>query len=314
MTNPGAGDALPWSEHRYQTLLSAIAQIVWTTDARGKMTEDQPGWRAYTGGTNQEIQNAGWLTAIHPDSRPQSTAAWDQAMARALPYETEWYIRRKDGQYRRFSIHAVPVCDKGSVVREWICCGIDITDQRRCDEKLLRQARETQILKNLGDTLQACNSREEAYPFIALAATELFPGATGALAVPITGTRDLFETATEWGGETRLGEAAWMKPDFAMEDCWALRRGVMHQPESGTTCHHFRSDAVKADACMPLSVRGEVSGMVSVHLAEGHSLDADRRAALSTFGNAVALGLSTLQLRESLQNQTPVRRRAPSID
>ena len=78
--------------------------------------------------------------------------------------------------------------------------------------QLEQRGRKMQILKNLGDTLQACNSREEAYPFIALAATELFPGARGALAVPAAAARELFETVTEWGGRipsesSRMDEA-----------------------------------------------------------------------------------------------------------
>jgi GAF domain-containing protein len=151
----------------------------------------------------------------------------------------------------------------------------------------------------LGDTLQACNSREEAYPFIALAASELFPGAKGALAVPTPGIRDILATAIEWGGGAP-DESSWMKADFAIDDCWALRRGGMHEPGVGTVCQHFKPGAGEPHACVPLSVRGEVSGLLSVRFAEIKRLDEDRRTALATFGNAVALGLSTLQLRETL--------------
>jgi len=169
-----------------------------------------------------------------------------------------------------------------------------------------------QILKNLGDTLQACNSREEAYPFIALAATELFPGASGALAVPAAGVRELLETTIEWGGDplntggvagqpTTTG--AWMKADFAIDDCWALRRGGMHEPSQGTVCHHFKTESGEPYACLPLAVRGEVSGLLSIRFAE--RLDEEGRSVLSMFGNAVALGLSTLQLREAL-HENPI--------
>ena len=213
-------------------------------------------------------------------------------------------------------------------VREWIGCNIDITEHKRRDEELnrlqaqagaelaqlKRYGRKMQILKNLGDTLQACNSREEAYPFIALAATELFPGASGALAVPATGAHELLETAIEWGGDPLnqggVGDqptikGAWMKADFAIDDCWALRRGAMHEPSEGTVCHHFKTESGEAYACLPLAVRGEVSGLLSIRFAETKRLDEEGRSVLSTFGNAVALGLSTLQLRETL-HENPV--------
>jgi diguanylate cyclase (GGDEF)-like protein len=83
----------------------------------------------------------------------------------------------------------------------------------------------------------------------------------------------------------------------------------MHEPGAGTACHHFKSEPIKIEsggpyACVPLAVRGEVSGLLSIRLAETQRLDEERRSAISTFGNAVALGLSTLQLRETLQEQS----------
>ena len=164
-----------------------------------------------------------------------------------------------------------------------------------------------QILKNLGETLQACNSREEAYPFIALAATELFPGARGALAVPSAGAWELLETATEWGGDPRnqhrRSQHPWMKPDFAVDDCWALRRGGMHEPSPGTVCHHFQTAPDGPYVCVPLAVRGEVSGLLSIRLADGQRMDDERRTAVASFGNALALGLSTLRMRETLHQR-----------
>jgi PAS domain S-box-containing protein len=300
---PATEEILRLSEERWRALITAIAEIVWTTDAGGQVIEDQPGWRAFSGQTREEIRGAGWLEAIHPDSRTEAASAWVRAVAQGSLYETEWTLRRRDGESRCFSIRAAPVRDEKGVTREWIGCNTDITDRKQSEQKLLRQAREMQILKNLVDTLQACNSREEAYPFIALAATELFPGSRGALAIPVAGMRDLLVTATEWGGEIH-DKGAWMKPDFPIEDCWALRRGVMHQPGTGTMCRHFRISAAGPHACLPLAVRGEVSGLISVRFADGYSLDDEWQAALSAFGNAVAPGLSTLQMRETLPEQS----------
>ena len=256
MTSSTAEETLRLSGERCRALVTAIADIVWTTDASGQVIEDQAGWRAFTGQTSDQIKGAGWLAAVHPDSREQSVTNWFNAAARGSPYETEWRLRRRDGEYRYFSIRAAPVRDSSGGIREWIGCSIDITDHKQCDEELRRmhaqadaalvqlkrQARDMQILKNLSDTLQACNSREEAYPFIALAATELFPGAKGAVAVPTADVPDMLETAIEWGGDPP-DKGRWMKADFAIDDCWALRRGGMHEPGVGTVCQHFRTGA-----------------------------------------------------------------------
>ena len=273
MTGSGAEESLRLSEERYRSLVMAIAGIVWTTDAGGQVIEDQHAWRAFTGQTSDDIQGCGWLAALHPDSRSEAVSAWLRAVRQGSHYETEWRLRRRDGEYRCFSIHAAPVRAGNGAVREWIGCNIDITDHKRRDEELSRlqaqageelaqlkrYGRKMQILKNLGDTLQACNSREEAYPFIALAATELFPGARGALAVPSASVRELLETAIEWGGDSLTqgdgGQPAakgeWMKADFGIDDCWALRRGAMHEPSEGTVCHHFKTETGQSYACTP---------------------------------------------------------------
>ena len=321
MTDSCTEEALRRSEERYRSLIEAIAQVVWTTDAGGQVIADQPGWRAFTGQTSEEIKGGGWLAAVHPDSREEAASAWANAVARGFPYETEWRLRRRDGEYRYFSIHAAPVRGKNGEIQEWIGCNVDITELKRRDEEIRRlqaqtaaalaqlqqHGRKMQILKNLSDTLQACNSREEAYPFLALAASELFPGARGALAVPAPAVRDLFETVAEWDADS-LHHAGWMKPDFAIDDCWALRRGSMHEPGVGTVCQHFRTGVAGPHACVPLAVRGEVSGLFSIRFPQTQPLDDERRAALSAFGNAVALGLSTLQLRETMHEQ-PVHSR-----
>lgn len=318
-------EAVHLREEHYRALIHALSAIVWTTDAGGQVIEDQPQWRAFTGQTSNEIQGCGWLAALHPDSRAEAVSDWRHGVAQGSPYQTEWRLRRWDGEYRCFSIHAAPVRARDGAVREWIGCNIDITEYKVRDEelsrlqtkavadlaKMERYGRKMQILKNLGDTLQACNSREEAYPFIALAATELFPGAGGALAVPAAGLRGLFETAIEWGGvrDQPIANGAWMKADFAIDDCWALRRGGLHEPGQGTVCQHFKTESAGPFACLPLAVRGEVLGLLSIRLARSERLDEEGRSVLSTFGNALAPGLSTLQLREAL-HESPVRGRA----
>src|SRR5947199_6627677 len=52
------------SERRYRSLLTAISQVVWTTDAEGRV-EDIPQWRALTGQSVDEVKGFGWLNALH---------------------------------------------------------------------------------------------------------------------------------------------------------------------------------------------------------------------------------------------------------
>ncbi|HEX7452909.1 MAG TPA: hypothetical protein VF294_11515, partial [Polyangiaceae bacterium] len=38
---------------RYQSLVLAIAQVIWTLDPKGEMVGEQPSWAAYTGQTRE---------------------------------------------------------------------------------------------------------------------------------------------------------------------------------------------------------------------------------------------------------------------
>jgi len=182
-------------------------------------------------------------------------------------------------------------------------------EARACADlaQLKRSGRKMQILKNLGDTLQACNSRDEAYPFIALAATELFPVASGALAVPAAGVRELLETAIEWDGESR-NKIDWMKADFAIDDCWALRRGHIHEvpePRRAVACRHFVTPPRSGYLCVPMTVQGDTLGILcligddpkkgEIELSQAH-------VALAV-GETIKLVLSNLKLRERLREQ-----------
>jgi PAS domain S-box-containing protein len=122
---------------RYQSLVLAIAQVIWTNDPNGSMVSEQPSWAAYTGQTALEYQGRGWLDAVHPDDRAPNLALWQRAVAVRGPCEYEHRLRRHDGEYRHFSVRAVPVFTDDGQIREWAGIHTDIT-QRKLTEQSLR--------------------------------------------------------------------------------------------------------------------------------------------------------------------------------
>jgi len=122
---------------RYQSLVSAIAQVIWTNDAKGEMVGEQLSWAAYTGQTRAEYQGRGWLDAVHPDDRAQNLDLWERAIAARGPCEYEHRLRRHDGEYLYFSVRAVPVFADDGAIREWAGIHTDIT-QRKLTEQSLR--------------------------------------------------------------------------------------------------------------------------------------------------------------------------------
>jgi PAS domain S-box-containing protein len=115
---------------RYRSLVAATAQVVWTTDAAGRVW-DIPAWRAMTGQTKEEVSGRGWLDAVHPEDRERIATRWRRAVESHSIYATEYRIRQRDGRYRDFAVRGVPVIADDGSLREWVGTLTDITERER---------------------------------------------------------------------------------------------------------------------------------------------------------------------------------------
>lgn len=158
--------------------------------------------------------------------------------------------------------------------------------------RLNRRSREIQLLNEMGDTLQACVSTEEAYPVVALYVSHLLPGTAGALYM--SGPEDdLFVSSAEWGTDRPSASA------FRAEDCWALRRGKAHLVGTAALalpCSHASKLEDQGSLCIPLSATGKTIGLF--HLVG--AVDDAQDLAISV-ADRIGLALSNLMLRSDLR-------------
>ncbi|MDH3590249.1 MAG: response regulator [Planctomycetota bacterium] len=137
-----AEGAMRHSEERYRSLGVASSQIIWTTDASGRVESDLLSWRAFTGQSHEEIRGDGWLDAVHDDDREEVLTSWREAVQTKSKYQWECRVRRADGVFRDFQFRGVPVKGIESEVREWVGSCTDITE-RNAAVLELRRARHT---------------------------------------------------------------------------------------------------------------------------------------------------------------------------
>lgn len=138
------------SEARFRSLTTATSQIVWTTAPDGRVVDDSPTWRDYTGQTLDAYQGWGWLDALHPEDREKSAQRWAQALESQGLYETEYRLCSAEGQYRHFWVRGVPVLAPNGKIYEWIGTCTDIHDRKQT-EAALRQSEE-----RFRSLMQAC--------------------------------------------------------------------------------------------------------------------------------------------------------------
>jgi PAS domain S-box-containing protein len=192
-----------------------------------------------------------FLACIHPDDRLRVLAGVESDSLGGNSEDIEFRVVRPDGDERIILARRQVFRDKdGKPIRQ-VGTIHDVTERIRREREmaklhadlvetvgnLQRRQREILLINELNETMQACNAQDEAYPLIARTAQELFPRASGALAMFVGQYRDL-KTVALWGS------ARLMASEFAIADCWALRRGQIHEvphPGKGAECRHFIS-------------------------------------------------------------------------
>ncbi len=158
--------ALAISNARFRTAMGAVQGVLWTNSAEGRMAGEQAGWAALTGQSKAEYQGFGWADAVHPDDRATSVVAWQAAVDAKSMFIHEHRVRRHDGEWRQFSIRALPILDSAGVIAEWVGVHTDITHQRAAEASLRKQAdalvrqvkhreRAEEQLRQLNETLEA---------------------------------------------------------------------------------------------------------------------------------------------------------------
>ena len=133
------------SEERYRSLAIATTQIVWTTNPFGRVVEDLPSWRAFTGQSEEAIKGNGWIDAVHPEDRLKTKIHWQQSVTTYSIYDTEYRLYRHDGVYRHIIARGVPVLEADGTIREWVGTCTDITERKLAVEALQKSHEELEI-------------------------------------------------------------------------------------------------------------------------------------------------------------------------
>ena len=67
-----------------------------------------PAWLEYTGCTLEQALGEGWTRAVHPDDLPRWRQTCRRAAQERRPFEVEYRLRRRDGEYRWVLDRAAP--------------------------------------------------------------------------------------------------------------------------------------------------------------------------------------------------------------
>jgi len=147
---PGAIGTARADNALFKVLTDAMPQMVWSTLADGFHDYYNERWYEFTGVPLGSTDGEGWNGMFHPDDQERAWAHWRHCLATGEPYEIEYRLRHRSGQYRWTLGRALPVRDgQGRIVR-WIGTCTDIDSSKRQTEQAEILSRElSHRIKNI---------------------------------------------------------------------------------------------------------------------------------------------------------------------
>lgn len=144
------------SEKQFRTLTETLPQLVWMTDAAGKLLFASGRWADYSGVVPQDESD--WRKVVHPDDYARVDRLWTQSLGSAHAYKLEVRLRNKLGDYRWHYGQGEPILSDAGEVVSWIGAFSDIHDQRMFTDELEKKVEQrTQDLLNANKELESFN-------------------------------------------------------------------------------------------------------------------------------------------------------------
>ncbi|MEO6407078.1 MAG: PAS domain S-box protein [Ferruginibacter sp.] len=160
------------SEERFRLLADEMPQFVWIGDNEGALNYFNKAVYEYSGLTEKEIHEGGWLQIVHPDDREKNISLWQQAIGSGNLFHYEHRFKNSTGDYRWQLSRAVPQRDVNGNIERWLGTSTDIHDQKLFTEKLEKLVQErTSELNELNKKL--LNSNEDLQQFAHVASHDL---------------------------------------------------------------------------------------------------------------------------------------------
>ncbi len=126
----------PERDREARNLVELAPVGIFRTEASGATTFVNRKWCEIYGVTDVEALGVGWLTAVHPDDRPELERVWTDATRCHEASSAEYRIVHRDGSVIWVTGHAIPETDADGRVVGYIGTVADITDRKRAEAAL----------------------------------------------------------------------------------------------------------------------------------------------------------------------------------
>jgi PAS domain S-box-containing protein len=134
-TKSTADELLVLSEEQIRQLADYLPQIIWTATPDGNVEYYNQRFYEYTGVNFAIAKGWGWQHLFPPEDADRAKKAWTESIGTGKPYELEYRIRRKDGEFRWHLGRAMPVLDRRGRITKWIGTNTDIHESKLAQQE-----------------------------------------------------------------------------------------------------------------------------------------------------------------------------------
>jgi PAS domain S-box-containing protein len=165
-------------------IIDTIPGLIWSAFPDGSVDFANRRWLEYTGLSLEDARGRGWESAVHPEDAAR-LEEWRQVLATGQPVESEFRLRRADGEYRWVLTRAMSLRNELGNIVKWYGTSTDIEQLKRAEEnarKMHAQLAHVTRLTTLGE-LAASIAHEINQPLTAItnngnACLDLLPSGT----------------------------------------------------------------------------------------------------------------------------------------
>ncbi|MFC0682583.1 ATP-binding protein [Lysobacter korlensis] len=298
-------------------MADAVPQIVWITDAQGRVEFFNRQWVAYTGiqhlpETASEVANA----AVHPDDIAETMARFSAAIDTQTTFYAEHRIRSASGEYRWFMARAEPEFDAetGALVR-WLGASVDIHDRVEAEQRLQQVAADQALQINLSLAIGQLESPGDITS-VALGMLGAHLGAIRVICADIVGANSAL-IRRDWSAlpEASLAGVVLTMSDFGPVMIDDLRAGhvvVNHDvtTDERTASHSaaFIERGVRAELVVPVLRDGQLKLLVAIHMATAHQWQATEIGVAQAVGQQILLAAETTLAQGALRAERDLSR------
>jgi PAS domain S-box-containing protein len=101
-------------------------------------------WLDFAGMPLKSLLGWGWTSCIHPEDTEALVQSMRELFVRGKPFQETSRVRRADGVYRWMLHQKVPIFDGDGNIVKWHGSSVDIDDQKRAEEQLVKSVEELQ--------------------------------------------------------------------------------------------------------------------------------------------------------------------------